>query len=238
MIVRKLGYEFNVEPGQVKGDGYFWDLVNSGGWEEELFKSLVKYLSPDSVYIDIGSWIGPTVLFANKLTTRVYAIEPDSLALEALKTNISLNPGSTIHVSNVAISSYSGEANLGTLGVKGDSTSSILPNCHLAIPSTVTTDRVSCLTLYDYLNYINVGRVNFLKIDIEGGEILILENLTSLYKTIGSPIIHLSIHQKFFPNKKDGINKVLRFIRDFDVPEDIKDKILKEDFTDVLLKPI
>lgn len=46
-----------------------------------------KYCNKENTYIDIGAWIGPTVLYGACVSKHVYAIEPDPAAVSQLKKN-------------------------------------------------------------------------------------------------------------------------------------------------------
>lgn len=52
------GEPFRLDPYHSK----FWRKATAGGWEPETFAVLDQHLSPDRDYVDIGAWIGPTVL--------------------------------------------------------------------------------------------------------------------------------------------------------------------------------
>ena len=48
-------------------------------------------IEPDSTYVDIGAWIGPTVLYGGQIAARCITAEPDPTAREALEANLDLN---------------------------------------------------------------------------------------------------------------------------------------------------
>ena len=55
-------------------------------WEQDTFHILEYYKNiKGGIYIDIGSWIGPTVLYGANIYTNVIAIEPDPIAVKRLK---------------------------------------------------------------------------------------------------------------------------------------------------------
>lgn len=93
---------------------WFWDEVAGGGWEQNTFAALRQYVGPDTLYIDIGAWIGPTVLYAGNRARRVVAVEPDPIAMSALLRNLDLNPGIKAKVSlhNYAVAAESGALEL------------------------------------------------------------------------------------------------------------------------------
>jgi len=91
------------------------------------FKVLKKYLDRQHSYIDVGAWVGPTVLYGSQLSRHAYAIESDPVAICYLRKNISLNPDliDKISVIDYCIGSENGIVRLGTK-TAGDSESSLL----------------------------------------------------------------------------------------------------------------
>ena len=57
-------------------------------WEKQTFQILDKFLEKNYSYIDIGSWIGTTALYACQLSRHCYAIEPNPISFKELKTRI------------------------------------------------------------------------------------------------------------------------------------------------------
>ncbi len=63
-----------------------------GAWEPHTFVLLDQHLRPNSVFVDIGAWVGPLTLYAcTKPGVRVVALEPDAIALRRLRENLQLN---------------------------------------------------------------------------------------------------------------------------------------------------
>jgi predicted O-methyltransferase YrrM len=89
--VRFRDTSFVVEP-MDRGQREFWDRYEAVAWEPETLSILRAHLDGRTTFVDIGSWIGPTTLFAAAHARRVIALEPDPVALRQLRRNISLNP--------------------------------------------------------------------------------------------------------------------------------------------------
>ena len=70
----------------------FWASMQVGVWEPETFKIFDIFLDKNHSYVDLGAWIGPTVLYGCQNAKFCYAIEPDPVALKQLKNNEDLNP--------------------------------------------------------------------------------------------------------------------------------------------------
>lgn len=78
----------------------YWNLYRSGLWEPETKAFLKEILHPGDLFVDIGAWIGPTVLWALEFGATVIAIEPDPVAIEELyytmPAEVEIWPGAVI----------------------------------------------------------------------------------------------------------------------------------------------
>ena len=97
-------------------------------WEPETFEILEFYKNSKKTYIDIGSWIGPTVLYSSEIYDKVLAIEPDPVALKRLKKNIAANNFRNITLVEKALGRKKGIIKFGGRGELGNSCSTILVN--------------------------------------------------------------------------------------------------------------
>jgi len=167
----------------------FWQEVNKGIWEGSTFRIFDRFLDPRHSYIDIGAWIGPTLLYGCQLSRTVYGLEPDPIAFAELDRNVSMNKPLTdnIHLVNACIAPKSGEVALGSRGAGGDSTSSLL----FARKRTHWT--VRGWQFEDFIREYAVTDCNFIKMDIEGGEYEILPTMSE-YLQEHRPTLHLSMH--------------------------------------------
>lgn len=135
----------------------------------------------------------------------VYGLEPDPVAFNELITNLNLNPdiSSKITCINAAIAEKSGNTNLYMRSRFGDSSSSLIP--------TISDHycQVRALTIYDLITENNIENVNFIKMDIEGGEYSLIPFLHEFLK-LQKPTLYLSLHPvflndhvNFIPNKSN-----------------------------------
>jgi FkbM family methyltransferase len=198
----------------------FWRRVEAREWERSTFDIFRRFLRSDRSYMDIGAWIGPTVLFGAHFAQRAYAIEPDPVAYVELCKNVRLNPlmANKIHTRNICISSRPGPVAFGNRGEAGDSTSSLL------FAGARTNWVVQSKTLEDFVRDEDITDCNFIKVDIEGGEYLIISEMCD-YLLRGFPTLHLSLHPRFiglehkgsrFPIYRERLGKtrsLLRYLR-------------------------
>jgi FkbM family methyltransferase len=180
---------------------WIWNEMHQNKWEEETFKIFDRFLNAEHSYIDIGAWIGPTVLYGAHKVKHVYGIEPDPIAFEELITNLNLNPSiaSKVTCINAALAEKSGDINLYMRHHFGDSTSSLIP--------TISNNhcKVKSITIDDLITQNNIKEVNFVKMDIEGGEYSLIPFLHEFLKT-QKPTLYLSLHPGFF---NENVNLIL-----------------------------
>ena len=151
----------------------------------------------------MGVWIGPTILYGCQIAKHCYAIEPDPVAVKMLKENIKLNPKSKhkITINEIAISNKTGKILFGnSKGTFGDSISSVL------FGNLKNSFYVKSIRFEEFIKKNKIKDLNFIKIDIEGGETIILPDIKK-YLLKNKPAIHLSLHSFWFKNlKKDSKN--------------------------------
>lgn len=59
----------------------------NGTWEADTHSILGRFLTPNSIFVDIGAWVGPVTRWALDLGAGVYAFDPDPIAYRALIKN-------------------------------------------------------------------------------------------------------------------------------------------------------
>jgi FkbM family methyltransferase len=167
---------------------------NGGDWEEHTFIIFDKYKNPKKVMVDMGGWLGITPMYCSEKFAHVVTYECDKEALKRFKANLDLNP----KIKNISIREKAvWENNTAiTFGCKkdgqlGDSESSVFYNSNIGNDTLL----VQCETLLDGLNHLNINPrdVSFIKMDIEGAEKVVVDNIISILKFY-KPTLYLSIH--------------------------------------------
>ncbi|CAN5240992.1 FkbM family methyltransferase [soil metagenome] len=74
----------------------FYGKLAAGTWEPRTFETLGAALDRDTVYIDIGGWIGVTPFWASRIAKAVIAVEPDPACLAILTELAPLYPNVTV----------------------------------------------------------------------------------------------------------------------------------------------
>ena len=171
------------------------EYVNSGKWEIYTFDIFDYFVNENDIVFDLGCWNGITSLYLAFLSKKIYAIDPDPICFEEISKNLILNPNlkSKIQVHELAISDKTGRIKLFARESYGTSSSSILKR---------TIDKkklveVDCVTLQEFINKEKITEVDFLKIDIEGAEFLILPSIKDFLELTNYPTLYISFHYQF-----------------------------------------
>lgn len=213
LIARNLNRFFTLKPITINRYGktflvsgnleyfYFWKYKS---WEQETYRIFDRYLDKDHSFIDIGAWIGPTILYGAHIAKKAYAVEPDPLAFKELEKNVSLNPAlkEKIELHKKCINSYTGKVKFGSPSQGGDTISS------LRFGDLKTSWVVEGITFDDFIRENTITDCNFIKMDIEGGEAIVLPTMKE-YLIKNKPVLHLSMHPLFFSNPKEDTEKII-----------------------------
>ena len=180
-------------------DSWFWIDTYFGAWEPETLKIFRKHIRPGMEYCEIGAWVGPTAIFAQKLGAHVICFEPDPVAYERLLFNIRLNAPGAITSFHLALGAADGLRRIGAMAAcLGQSGSSLhAPERHDQSANVLTLSWDSAVRL------LQLPRFDFIKIDIEGGESELLPAMMP-YLTKYRPAIYLSTHYRFIPENQRG----------------------------------
>lgn len=171
----------------------FYAKLEAGRWEPHTFEVFSRYLDKDTVAVDIGSWIGVTPFWAEGIAKSVVAVDPDpkcvgilrALAASHPKVTVlegALSPRPTVDIH--AVEGF-GSSETSVLDI-GDGP--CVAACGLTIDSIMSHTK---------------GATSFVKIDIEGYEYLIGDQLTRLAEF---PVraIQLAMHPQLYEKSLAG----------------------------------
>lgn len=151
-------------------------------------------LAPGMIVLDVGAHAGFYSLVASKLvgpSGRVIAFEPSPRERERLRRHLAINRCRNVTVEPVALGEAAGEADLLVFDRRTTGCNSF----HLANAQGATPVRVPIRSLDDYLGEASLPRVDFIKMDIEGGELAALRGGTRLFREM-RPTLLCEIHDR------------------------------------------
>jgi FkbM family methyltransferase len=176
-----MGTRFVVSPNPA------WEQISVGQWEPTTLAAIQTLLARGGCYIDVGAWIGPTVLAGAQYAFRVVAYEPDPRAADELRRNVALNNLKNVEIRELALFDRTGKLPFGPgeQGALGQSTSSLVIG-----DSTTTVLAVDAREEARLPHFIDC---TLLKIDVEGAEFSLIPRLAAYLARYQPPIL-LSVH--------------------------------------------
>lgn len=168
-----IGCEMIVAPQQ----SFSWMYVR-GNYEMPLVRYVKRTIRPGMVCVDIGANVGYFTLLLAKLvgpTGRVIAFEPTETTCRFLRANVLLNELHNVTVEQLAVCDREGPAVFYEGSAGYDAYNSLKETRHPgAREGEFGAEIVGCVKLDSYLKGCGDDRVDFVKLDIEGAELLAL----------------------------------------------------------------
>jgi FkbM family methyltransferase len=184
----------------------FWDKVAAGAWEPGTLAVIDRFVDGETVFLDLGAWVGPTALYAAGRAKRVIAVEADPAALDQLRRNLSANPelASRIEVIGRAVHADPGVITLGARRKPGDSMSSTL------LAGAPNRWHAPTLTPDELVSRVDGGERLVVKLDIEGGEYALLPAAAPLLQRADAVLVsfHPKILAQAVPDAEDARGRV------------------------------
>jgi|APSaa5957512535_1039671.scaffolds.fasta_scaffold15777_2 FkbM family methyltransferase len=178
-ILKNIEVNLKTEFAELQGSKMFLDLGDSlnlsinGVYGELDTKIIREEIHEGDIVVDVGANIGYyTLIFAQLVgkSGKVFAFEPEPKNFEILKKNIEINNYQNIIAEQKIVSDKSGMMKLfiAEQGIVG----------HRIQQKTDSQKfiEIESIILDDYLKNLNLsGKINFIKIDVEGAEVKVLE---------------------------------------------------------------
>lgn len=206
LLLEKNKESFLVSKNESDPNYSFWKNVYSS-WENETFDIFDRYLDKNKTFIDIGGWIGTTCIYGSRKSKDVFVVEADKYSVQDLIKNCKLNCNNVTIVERAIFNKsneviHFGKNKILTTSKLNDSTSQIYD------PSDTLNDTVypvKTITIQELLTSYNITleSVSLIKVDIEGGEEYILNDLLALKEQYNLPI-YISFHYTWWKNPDLG----------------------------------
>jgi FkbM family methyltransferase len=200
VVVNKHDQQFLIKKDDEDPNLGFW-RDTFANWEPDTFRVFDSCLKPTKICLDLGGWIGTTCLYASRKSKLVYVVEPDPVALRYLSQNIAINH--CAHNTIVLDRAVHREPDLNLRLTRnaflpqsklGDSTSQAVEDQGL-MGHVVRSCSVKSL-LQEYK--LDLADISLVKVDIEGGEEVILQDLFDAFS--GKVAMYISFHYTWWKN--------------------------------------
>jgi FkbM family methyltransferase len=179
----------------------FYRRLVSGSWEPGTFRLLARHLDRETVFVDIGAWIGVTSFYAAEIAKSVAAVDPDPTCAALLRRLAQRLPNVT-----VLSGALSDRRSVSVHAVKGfgSSETSILP---IGNGECTTAEGVSLREIMEHAK----GAPCVVKVDIEGYEYEMAQHLAQLTR-YPAKALQIAVHPQLFERTLAG-GRVMRRLR-------------------------
>lgn len=203
-----------------------------GEFEKVLTQMVALLLKKGDVCFDVGANFGwYTTLFHKHCGAEgnVHAFEPVPVTFKELEFNYQLmGKPKNVFINNLALGNKNEEISINLFKE--------LPTGHASLSQQGRKDAVSfqcrMITLDSYLEKQNIKQVNFIKVDIEGAELMFLKGAEKLFQQEIPPIFLMEMALQQTANFDYKPNELLQFISeraeyDFYAADEINGKLKK-----------
>ena len=208
-----------------------WMISNFHIWEPFTFECFRKVSNSSKIAIDIGAWIGLTAIWLAKHFKHVICIEADKISTENLRLNLIASNCDNFSIYENAF--YNEKTNLcfGSNSFKSNSTLNESMS-QIKFNSDKKDDYiVDTITLSEIIKGIPISDIGLLKIDIEGGEEFIMEDVMNFCSKNNIPIL-LSFHINWWKDK--NFNRFINLFKNFNIISDQNKNIMFEELFECL----
>jgi FkbM family methyltransferase len=142
------------------------------------YKDFFNDYHKDMIVLDFGANCGLTAHYFKEYAKKVYSVEPCPKQFEALKQNKEYNHWDNVEIFNMALAANNGQATFYTN--RSNMTAGSLENPYYnALKGGYKYDngiQVRTITIDSFFKENNIDNVDFMKMDIEGQEIEIIQS--------------------------------------------------------------
>ncbi len=157
---------------------------------EQYEYSPVVSISPGDIFIDVGGYIGDTAYWAHRKGARkIYSFEPNPQSIALIENNKKKFNGENVEVVPLGLANAKGQA---TFNLSDHSAGARIIKDREASNKRVLTIKTTDLDSWCKENNV---RPDFIKMDIEGGEVNALEGAMETIKT-SKPKLAISLYHK------------------------------------------
>jgi len=183
LIVRVDGVQYQVRPGTND-----LDLISP---KHEPITTEWFDVGEDDIVVDIGAHIGRYTLRAASKASKVIAVEPDPSNFRLLESNVALNGLSNVVLVSKAMSSRAGPRLLRRAGRSNTGMSTLLPDSsgREASSEDIIVDGE---TLDHLVGAHALSRIDWLKIDVEGHEVAVLEGAPAALRVTQKMVLEVT----------------------------------------------
>jgi FkbM family methyltransferase len=172
-------------------DDHIGRLLRKGEFEPAELRLVARFLQRDMVALDIGAHHGLYTLLASGLVGargKVLAFEPSDRERKALSLHIALNRCKNVEILSPALGKEAADADLYVVEPSVAGCNSLRPPA-ADVPGSSSPRRVRVVRLDDQLSALKIDHVDFIKLDVEGAELAVLQGARQVLSRHPRPVI-------------------------------------------------
>jgi FkbM family methyltransferase len=187
-------------------------ISRQGNWEPEVWAAISSGLGEGAVFVDVGAHLGYDSLKAARLVGekgRVVAFEPNPNTLMLLRSNIEASQARNIIVQPVACTDSEQTLTLFDSTPGGNSGSSSLSQANAGVLTRPYTVRGRPID--DVVSELGLARVDVLKADVEGAELMVLRGAAQTLRRFHPKLI-LEVVPRQLNNMNASVEELEAFV--------------------------
>ncbi len=198
--------------------------LNGELWDSDIIEKVVNILNEieSPVMLDVGACTGSYAMLDKLVNVQVYSFEPVERTFIVLRKNIATNNSKT-KCFNLAVSDYCGIGTLKTVPYDGVVALSLVDGIPSHSRKDTVNSEIEVITIDQFCKDNNIIP-DFIKIDVEGGELMTLHGAKETIKN-DNPIILCEYSQENANQFGYSIGDINDFLEGYDI-EKIGDNIL------------
>ncbi|MBI4645674.1 MAG: FkbM family methyltransferase [Bacteroidia bacterium] len=185
------------------------NIIKYGFWEKGSTYCVNKLINKNDIVFDIGANIGYfTIIFSNLVgkNGKVYAFEPTQKYFKRIKLNIIENQLENVNLFNFGFSDQEKYADI----MIDNSTATLHPQINDQI---LQYEKIKLTRLTSFVKENNISQIHFIKIDIDGHEPYILDDVFSMIDKFNCIVLFEINHLSYFKANVpawDIYNKIIK----------------------------
>jgi FkbM family methyltransferase len=181
------------------------ELVTTGSYDRPFLNFIARYVGTGQRVVDVGANIGLFTIRMGQLvgpTGEVFAYEAEPEVFEVLVENIELNcQAKWVHAVHAAASATDGAATLHvSTRFRGHSSLSDKTDEYLSGATTGAIEQIAVRSTRLDTALDGAGEIDFVKIDVEGAELEVLEGLAGLIEKGAVRMLDLEVLAELAPD--------------------------------------
>ena len=198
-IMKQIESSFIEKSVKIQGHTMFLDKHDNLGlsinpiYGESDTEFVKKVIKKNDIVLDIGANIGYYSLIFAKLvgdSGKVFSFEPESENFKILKKNIEVNGYNNVILEQKIVSNADGKSTL-YVSEKAGSHRIYKPDNY------VESLEIESISMDSYIEKNNIKKINFIKIDVEGAELNVLQGIQKILDSNK----HIILFTEFSPNQ-------------------------------------